>query len=181
MELRQVTKTLLEGNRKAIGLVMGFPFAIAITLLTSGNKNSKTRVTWLLWWVVFRYLVHLWPRLSYFSLYCKSSIHRVNYHWLFTFVNKTDHIFNLLLNIVFNDCVIYATSPAYSWWFYFSDEYKMPLYQQLIVLASNLIPVGFIVYLYAVHKHRLVPKIWIKKFINAIKYKLVAYSLLNSF
>ena len=86
-------------------------FAIAITLLILEIKlphhEDLER-----YGSLYNYLMHLWPSYTaYIVSFMVIGIYWSNHHWLFSFVKKTNHVFNLL-NIVFLMTVAFIPFPT---------------------------------------------------------------------
>ena len=148
-------------------------FAIAITLLILEIKIPKHEDL-IGSGGLFNYLVHLWPSyLSYILSFILVGIYWANHHWLFSFVEKTDHYFNLL-NILFLMTVAFMPFSSAILGDFVSD----PENRNAAVFAYSfglLIPVPPVlaVYLYATYNHRLVNPKLSKKFISSGTYKLI--------
>lgn len=149
-------------------------FAIAITLLVLEIKipshediaHSGS---------LYRYLVGLWPSyLSYILSFLAIGIYWSNHHWLFTFITKTNHTFNLL-NVFFLMTVSFMPFTTAI----LSDFIMDPVNMHTAIIANcigfllPIIPV-FIVYLYAVYQRRLVSPHLNQRFIRKQIYKLAS-------
>ena len=149
-------------------------FAIAITILILEIKIPKhedlEHVGGL-----YSYLLKLWPNyLSYFMSFLAIGIYWSNHHWLFTFINRSNHTFNML-NILFLMTISFMPfSTAILGDFILDEEYKnAAVTTYCLGYLLPVIPI-FIVYLYAVYKHRLVAPNLNKEFINKLIYKLTS-------
>src|ERR1017187_7737028 len=71
-------------------------FAIAITILVLDMKVPKHEDLQASGGL-YGYMIKLWPTyLSYVVSFLTVGIYWSNYHWLFSFIKKTNHVFNLL-------------------------------------------------------------------------------------
>ena len=147
-------------------------FAIAITILILEIKIPKHEDL-VITGGLYNYLIHIWPSyLSYVMSFIAIGVYWSNHHWLFTFINWTNHTFNLL-NILFLMAVSFMPfTTAILGDFILDEEYKnAAVTTYCIGYLLPVIPV-FIVYLYAIHKRRLVASNLNKVFINKLIYKL---------
>ncbi len=149
-------------------------FAIAITLLileVKIPKHEELHQTGGL----YNYLLKIWPSyLSYFTSFLAIGVYWSNHHWLFTFIKKSDHVFNML-NIFFLMCISFMPFTTAILGDYILDaEYKNAAATAYCVgYLLPIIPI-FLVYQYAVYKHRLVEPSLNQKFINKLTYKLIS-------
>jgi uncharacterized membrane protein len=149
-------------------------FAIAMTLLILEIKiPSYEQVVHARG--LYSYLFSVWPSyLSYLMSAALIGTYWVNHHWLFGFIEKTNHIFNLL-NVLFLITIIFIPfTSAILGDFVIYKEYRNAAIS--VYCVGYLIPVvpTFLLCLYALHKKRLVYPYLSKKFINGFIYKLLA-------
>lgn len=149
-------------------------FAIAITILILEIKIPKHEDLIQIGGL-YAYLIKIWPSyLSYIISFIAIGIYWSNHHWLFTFIHKSNHTFNLL-NIVFLMAVSFMPfSTAIMGDFILYDEYaNAAVTMYCIGYLLPIIPIFFL-YNYAVYKRRLVPENLNQKFINRLNYKLIS-------
>ena len=148
--------------------------AIAITLLVLEIKIPK-HADIVNAGGLYNYLFFIWPSyLSYVVSFLIIGIYWSNHNWLFTFIHKTNHIFNLI-HIFFLMAVCFL--PFIS--AILGENILDPNYKNA---ATTAFCVGFflplfpliILVFYAFHKHRLVPRNLNKKFMNRQISKLFA-------
>lgn len=149
-------------------------FAIAITLLILEIKipehEEVVRAGGL-----YHYLMELWP--SYFSYmlgFMSIGIYWSNHHWLFCFVKRTNHVFNIL-NIIFLMTIAFLPFPIAL----LGDFIMDPVYKNAAITTyciGSLLPIVtvFVVCFYAVQKHRLVDPRLSNKFIQTFMLKLLS-------
>jgi uncharacterized membrane protein len=131
-------------------------FAIAITLLVLEIKVPHHEEL-VKYGGLAKYLLHLWPEyISYFLSVIFIGIYWVNHHWLFSFVKKTNHVFNLM-NVIFLMCISFLPFvTAILGDFVLDEAFMQPAITfYCIGFLLPVIPVTLIV-LYATHRHRLV-------------------------
>ncbi len=148
-------------------------FAIAITLLILEVKIPRHEDLHHSGGL-YNYLFHIWPSyLSYFISFLVVGIYWSNHHWLFTFIIKSDHVFNML-NILFLMSVSFMPfTSAILGDFVIDQEYgNAAVSAYCLGLLLPILPV-LILYLYAVHKHRLVAPNLNQGFIKKLIYKLL--------
>ncbi len=156
-------------------------FAIAITILILEikiPKHSDLQAAGGL----YAYLLHIWPSYaSYIMTFLAIGIYWSNHHWLFTFINKSNHTFNML-NILFLMTISFMPfTTAILGEYILDEEYKnAAVTSYCFGYLLPVIPI-LIVYLYAVHKHRLVAPNLNNEFIKKMVYKLVFGMLLIMF
>jgi uncharacterized membrane protein len=124
---------------------------------------------------LYHYLYYIWPSyLSYVVSFLVIGIYWSNHHWLFTFMHKTNHIFNMI-HIFFLMAVCFLPFSSAILGDYILD----PVYKNAattaycVSFALPLIPL-IILFLYGFHKHRLVPHNLNKKFMNRQLIKLLS-------
>ncbi len=152
-------------------------FAIAITLLILEIKiPSHEQLVHA--GGLYNYLFSIWPSyVSYLMSAALIGIYWVNHHWLFGFIEKTNHVFNLL-NVLFLIAIIFIpfTSAIFGD-FVIHEEYRNAAATTYCV--GYFIPVvpTLLLCRYAMHKKRLVNPRLSQKFINRFTYKLLALFL----
>jgi TMEM175 potassium channel family protein len=152
-------------------------FAIAITLLILEIK-IPTHEQLEHAGGLYKYLFSIWPSyVSYLMSAALIGIYWVNHHWLFGFIEKTNHVFNLL-NVLFLIAIIFIpfTSAIFGD-FVINEEYRHAAATTYCV--GYFIPVGPTLLLcrYAMHKKRLVNPRLSQKFIKRFTYKLLVLFL----
>ncbi len=149
-------------------------FAIAITILVLEIKLPKHEDL-ILSHGLYNYLCHLWPSyLSYGLSFFAIGVYWSNHHWVFTFIIKSNHVLNML-HIWFLMAISFLPfTTAILGDFILFDEYKSAAVTASCVGFLLPVPPVFIIYLYAVHKKRLVAKNLNQKFIDKQKIKLLS-------
>jgi uncharacterized membrane protein len=147
-------------------------FAIAITLLILEIKIPRQEEL-ISVGGLYSYLVKIWPSyLSYFVTFLVIGIYWSNHHWLFTFITKTNHVFNLL-NILFLMAVCFLPFTSAILGAYVLDvNYENAAATTYCIGFLLMIVFKLVLYLYAIHKHKLIPDNLNKKFIRKVTYKL---------
>jgi uncharacterized membrane protein len=165
----KLTKTSVE----RLAMFTDGVFAIAITLLILEIKIPKHEDL-VHAGGLYKYLIHIWPSyLSYTVSFLVVGVYWVNHHWLFTFVKKTDHVYNMLSLIFLMAIAFMPFSSAILGDFIAEEEYRNAAISTFCL--SFLLPVfpTIISHLYATYKNRLVDANLSRKFINALTYKLL--------
>jgi uncharacterized membrane protein len=166
MKPRATTKTgRLEAFSDAV-------FAIAITLLILEVKipsHDQVREAGGL----YDYLFNLWP--AYFSYFLSAAvigIYWVNHHWLFSFIERTDHVFNLL-NVAFLVTIAFIPfTSAILGDFVMDEEYRTAAVTTYALGYLMPIVPTFLLCVYGMYRHRLVKPTLSKKFIHRFTLKL---------
>jgi len=160
-------------NKERLEMFCDGVFAIAITLLILEIKIPK-REDLLVTGGLYNYLIKIWPTyLSYILGFLSIGIYWSNHHWLFSFIKKTNHVFNLL-NVV--SLMTIATMPfttAILGEYILDPEYRNAAVTAYCIGYTLPIPGITFVVLYATHNHRLVDPRLSKKFINNLLVKLI--------
>lgn len=147
-------------------------FAIAITLLILEIKIPEHEEV-VKAGGLYKYLIELWPNyFSYILGFISLGTYWTNHHWLFSFVKKTNHVFNML-NVLFLMTIAFLPFPIAL----LGDFVMDPVYKNAAITTyciGSLLPVFtvFLVCLYAVHNHRLVDPKLSNRFINFFMLKL---------
>jgi uncharacterized membrane protein len=170
--LKKLDKNTLMKTERLLAFSDGV-FAIAITLLVLEIKIPKHEDLQAVGGL-YNYLFKIWPSyVSYVMSFFAIGIWWSNHHWLFTFINKTNHTFNILhLFFLMSICFLPFTSAILGDYI-LDEEYKNAAVTTFCVGFFIPIPWILAVYLYAVHKHRLVDDNLNQKFINNLTYKLI--------
>ena len=155
-------------------------FAIAITLLIIEIKVPKHEDIEH-YGGLYNSLLRLWPSyLSYILSFFVIGIYWSNHHWLFSFVRKTNHTFNLL-NIFFLMTIAFLPYPTAV-----LGDYVLHVETRNAAVAFYCfgqmlpVPVILVLYLYATRGHRLVDSNLSKKVINRQTIKIIAGLILIS-
>ncbi len=153
-------------------------FAIAITLLVLEIKIPKHEEL-LHAGGLYNYLLHLWPSyLAYVISFFVIGIYWSNHHWMFTFIKKTNHVFNVI-NIFFLMSVAFMPFTTAIFGDFVNDrEYTNAAVTIFCVGFIIPPPLVLIMTLYAGHKHRLVDPHLRTSFLNGLAYKLIASTTL---
>jgi uncharacterized membrane protein len=147
-------------------------FAIAITLLILEIK-IPTHEDLLKAGGLYCYLIKIWPSyLSYVISFMAIGIYWSNHHWLFSFIKKTNHVFNLLNVITLMAIAVMPFTTAIMSEFILDPEYRNAAVTTYSIGYMLPIPAVTIVVLYAVYKHRLVDPQLSQNFINKLLFKL---------
>jgi len=147
-------------------------FAIAITLLILEIK-IPTHENLINAGGLYGYLVKIWPSyLSYAISFLSIGIYWSNHHWLFSFIKKTNHVFNLLNVVSLMAIAVMPFSTAIFSEYILDPEYRNAAVTTYCIGYMIPIPAVTIVVLYAVHKHRLVDPQLSQSFINKLLIKL---------
>lgn len=153
-------------------------FSIAITLLILEVKIPKHEDL-LHSGGLYNYLTSIWPSyLAYAISFLVIGIYWSNHHWLYSFIKKTDHVFNLL-NILFLMTVSFMPFTTAILGDFISD----PLYRNASVTAyciGYVLPpaIVIIMVLYAGHHNRLMDPLLSRSFKNRFILKLLFGMLL---
>ncbi len=146
--------------------------AIAITLLVLEIKipsHEKVEAAGGL----YNYLLRIWPSyLGYVVSFIQIGIYWSNHHWLFSFIAKTNHVFNML-NVLFLMTISFMPFTTAI----FSDYILSHEYQNAAVTAYSIgmtLPViaVLLIVIYAGQGHRLVYPNLKQSFINDLYLKL---------
>ena len=171
--MTSINEKLPKSNTARLEAFSDGAFAIALTLLILEIKIPKHEDL-IQAGGLYNYILSLWPSyISYFLSGIFIGIYWANHHWLFGFVKKTDHFFNLL-NILFLICVSFMPfTTAVIGDFVIEPEYRDAAVTTYCV--GYILPVIAILFicLYAFHKKRLVSPNLSKKFMNGLIYKLL--------
>ena len=141
-------------------------FAIAITLLILEIKIPKHEDL-VLCGGLYNYLIQLWPAyLAYFVSFFVIGIYWSGHNWLFTFIKRTDHVFNLLALLFLMTIALLPFPTALLGDFIANEEYRNAAVTAYCVGFLLPAPTSLIGLIYATHKHRLVEPNLSKKFIR---------------
>ena len=130
---------------------------------------------------LYNYLFHLWPSyLSYFISAILIGTYWANHHWLFRFIEKTNHVFDLL-NVLFLIALTFMPFTSAI----FGDFIMEPENMSAAVTTGCVgfilpIPMLIIAWLYATYNKRLVSPLLSLKFINGLTLKLSISFLFSS-
>ena len=149
-------------------------FAIAITLLILEIKIPKHEHLHEAGGL-YNYLIQLWPSyLSYVITFIAIGVYWSNHHWLFSFIDKSNHTFNMLNILLLMTISFMPFTTAILGDYILDEEYRnAAVTAYCIGYLLPIIPV-FILFQYAVYKHRLVPANLNKAFIKKMTYKLIS-------
>ncbi|HTS45250.1 MAG TPA: TMEM175 family protein [Puia sp.] len=140
-------------------------FAIATTLLILEIKIPDHND--LLHQSLFRYLLKLWPKyFAYTFGFITIGIYWSNHHYIFKLYKRTNHIFNMM-NVAFLMAISFLPFPTAI----FGDHINDPDQRQNAVTFFAIgifLPafVWFMMWLYAIHKKRLVDERLTESFIK---------------
>ncbi len=146
--------------------------AIAITLLVLEIKIPKHEQVEAAGGL-YKYLLLIWPSyVGYVMSFMQIGIYWSNHHWLFTFISKTNHVFNML-NVLFLMTISFMpfTTAIFSDFILSHEYHNAAVTTYGIGLLLPVITVCFIVF-YAAHKHRLVHPNLKQSFLNEQYLKL---------
>lgn len=162
-----------ENNTTRLEAFSDGVFAIAITLLILEIKIPGHEAL-TAYGGLHSYLMHLWPAyLSYILTFFMIGVYWSNHHWLFSFVERTDHYFNML-NVFFLMSIAFLPFPAAIFGdFVMSEEYRTTAVSTFCIGVLLPVPLVLIVYLYAVQGHRLVNARLTATFIRRQRLKLL--------
>jgi uncharacterized membrane protein len=124
---------------------------------------------------ILNYFFEIRPAIiSYGLSFIFVGIYWANHHWRFTYVRRTDHIYNLLNILLLMTVAFLPFSTAVVGKFITHLEYRNQAV--LVYSASYLIPLPALIasHLYATYHNRLVDPHLNRKFINKITIRLMA-------
>jgi uncharacterized membrane protein len=152
--------------------------AIAITLLVLEIKIPKHEEVAAIGGL-YKYLIHIWPSyIGYVMSFLQIGIYWTNHHWLFSFVSKTNHTFNLL-NVLFLMTISFMpfTTAVFSDFITSPEHFNAAVTAYCTGLLLPVITVCLVVF-YAGQGHRLVHPRLKQSFLNEQYFKLTAGLLL---
>jgi uncharacterized membrane protein len=151
--------------------------AIAITLLVLEIKipsHEKVETAGGL----YNYLTKIWPSyLGYAMSFLQIGIYWSNHHWLFSFITKTNHVFNML-NVLFLMAISFVpfTTAIFSDFILSHGHFNAAVTAYCTGLLMPVITVCLVVF-YAGYKRRLMPATLKQSFLNE-QYMKLAMGLL---
>ena len=149
-------------------------FAIAITLLILEIKIPKHEDLEH-YGGLYNYLIHLWPNyLAYVVSFIVIGIYWSNHHWLFTFIHKTNHTFNLIHILFLMTICFLPFTTAILGDFILDHETKNAAVTAYCIGLLFPVPTLILMIFYATRKTGLISKNLNKSFINRLFIKLFA-------
>lgn len=124
---------------------------------------------------LYKYLAHIWPSyVGYAMTFLQIGIYWSNHHWLFSFISKTNHVFNLL-NVLFLMTISFMpfTTAIFSDFVLSREHHNAAVTTYCAGLLLSVVTICFIVF-YAGQGHRLVHPNLKQSFLNEQYFKLLS-------